>query len=78
MSEKEKAQLLADELTFILKGLVQGTIKSQPIIDTSDENSTEWPMMTLAEHIEVALNRAGFSLMELGKKKVPPPTQKGE
>lgn len=68
MNDKERIHILATELAFILKGLASGSIKSKPIIDTSDDSATEWPMMGLGEHIDIALARAGINMLELGKK----------
>jgi len=57
----EQHQIVVNELLFILKGVRQGSIKSKPIIDLSNEDATEFGMISLEEHILQALQNANIT-----------------
>lgn len=74
---RECIQKLQDEkfrlvraITTVIGGCVNGTIKSQPIVITS-EDAEEYPMISLREHLtnELAACGATITIKEPAKKK---------
>lgn len=62
LTDKQKIRTLAQEIAWVIEAYRTGDIKCKPMVDMSDDEAENWPIITLEERLTKTLNECGIKL----------------